>query len=79
MLLPMAIACKKDDASATGSSDVQNAMTGGEDGPVDLLATIPSANYNGREFIISITGGKHEAEVCVTELTGDTANDTIYK
>ena len=78
MLLPMVIACKKNEAPPVESDGAGDVATSGEQGPVDLLDTIPSGNYGGREFIITVTGGKHEAEVCAAELTGETANDTIY-
>ena len=80
MLLPMVIACKKDEAvdETPGETEVTSSVDA-ESGTVDLLTTIPGGNYNGREFIISVTGGKHEAEVCATELTGETSNDAIYK
>lgn len=77
MLLPMAIACKKDDETAdTGTSEVAGST--GESGPVDLLDTIPAGNYGGRDFIISVEN-EHKAEVYAEELTGETGNDTIYQ
>lgn len=77
MLLPMAIACKKNDETAdTGTSEVAGST--GESGPVDLLDTIPAGNYGGRDFIISVEN-EHKAEVYAEELTGETGNDTIYQ
>ena len=78
MLLPMAIACKKDETEEKPTGEV-TLNQGEESGTVDLLSTIPTANYNGREFIISIHGGAHEPQVNVEELTGDLRNDTIYE
>ena len=75
MLLPMAIACKKDEEpTGTGNSDV--AGNNQEEASTDLLATIPSANYGGKDFIISMQRG---SEVIAEELTGETGNDTIYQ
>ena len=49
MLLPMAIACKKDEEpTGTGNSDVAGNNQG--EASTDLLATIPSANYGGKDF-----------------------------
>ncbi|MBQ9086896.1 MAG: hypothetical protein IJY47_06880 [Clostridia bacterium] len=76
MLLPMAVACKKEnekvDASTTGVADDTT-----NSGPVDLLDTIPAGNYNGKEFVISVQDA-HELEVKASELTGDLKNDTVY-
>lgn len=79
MILPMAVACKKDEEPVdTGASDV--AGTSGETGPVNLLDTIPSANYGGRDFIITAQkANNHHLEVQAEELTGETKNDTVYQ
>ena len=79
MLLPMAIACKKDEQPIdTVASDVADATE--ETGPVNLLDTIPSANYGGKEFIITVTkSNNHQLEVEAKELTGETKNDTVYQ
>ena len=77
MLLPMAIACKKDEQPVdTGTGDVVD--TTAETGPVDLLDTIPAGNYGGKDFIISVVS-EHKLEVYAEELTGETGNDTIYQ
>ena len=77
MLLPMAIACKKNDENPAGSSDVNNDQNQNQ-GPTDLLDTIPSANYGGKDFIISVAN-EHKEEVFAEELTGETGNDTIFQ
>ena len=77
MPLPMAIACKKNDETPAGSSDV-NSDQNQNQGPIDLLDTIPGANYGGKDFIISIAN-EHKEEVFAEELTGETGNDTIFQ
>ncbi|MBQ9086157.1 MAG: hypothetical protein IJY47_03110 [Clostridia bacterium] len=77
MLLPMAVACKKDDQSEVGNSDIAKDEGTKETGVVDLLDTIPEGNYNGREYIMTVQSN-HEKEVTADELTGDLANDTVY-
>ena len=78
MLVPMIVSCKKDeDPKGQGSGDVADTdNTPG--GPTNLLDTIPAANYNGKEFLISIESHR-KAEVIAEELTGDLANDTVYR
>ncbi|MBQ9085730.1 MAG: hypothetical protein IJY47_00925 [Clostridia bacterium] len=77
MLLPMAIACKNEEEKSSGSTtDV--AATTGDNGPTNLLDTIPTGNYGGKEFVMAVED-EHELEVKAEELTGETANDTIYK
>ena len=80
MLLPMAVACKKDDETpaASGSGDVAGESQ--NEGPTNLLDTIPAANYNGRDFIITAqSANSHHLEVQAEELTGETKNDTVYQ
>ena len=79
MLLPMVIACKKDEESTeTGGSDVSAESGSESETVIDLLDTIPVEDYEGRDFIIAVET-EHEAEVKADELTGDLANDTIYQ
>ena len=78
MLLPMAIACKKDEVEEKPTGDVI-LNSDEESGSVDLLTTIPSANYNGREFIINVNGNVHGNQINAEELTGDLKNDAIYQ
>ena len=78
MLLPMAIACKKDEApveSEGAGSDVAGSTE--SSGPVNLLDTIPAGNYGGKEFLITIESYRQK-EVIAEELTGEAENDTIY-
>ena len=65
----MIVSCKKDeDPKGQGSGDVADTdNTPG--GPTNLLDTIPAANYNGKEFLISIESYR-KAEVIAEELTG---------
>ncbi|MBQ9085729.1 MAG: hypothetical protein IJY47_00920 [Clostridia bacterium] len=77
MLLPMAIACKKDD-EGSGANNTGVANNTANNGPTDLLDTIPTGNYGGKEFVISVQG-EHKEEVYSEELTSEVANDTIYK
>lgn len=80
MLLPMVISCAKDEGegaetgAATTGGDVAG---GGEEEKIDLLTTIPTANYNGRKFIMTVQS-QHEAQIKADELTGETANDTVF-
>ena len=74
MLLPMVVACKKEEQPEALSSDVTTPAV--DDG--NLLNTLPAGNYLGKEFIISAQG-EHEYEFKAEELTGDLANDALYK
>ena len=77
MLIPMIVACKKDEApEATDNSDV--AEESSSEGPVNLLDTIPTGDYGGKEFLISVENARKK-EVCVEELTGEAENDTVYQ
>ena len=77
MLVPMIVSCKKDkDPEVQGSSDVAGDTN--PEGPVNLLDTIPVANYNGKEFLITVENARKK-EVCVEELTGEAENDTVYQ
>ena len=73
MLLPMTLACKKEEQPEVGSSDVTEQVL--DDG--NLLNTIPAGNYGGKEFVICAQG-EHEYEFKAEELTGDLANDALY-
>ena len=77
MLFPMMMSCKKDEAPAESDSEVvEKIETAVEE--VNLLDTIPVANYGGKTFLISAQG-EHEYEFTAEELNGDLANDTLYK
>ena len=77
MLIPMAVACKKDEAPVESGTASDVAGETESSGPVNLLDTIPEGNYNGKEFLISVEGARKK-EVVVEELTGEAENDTIY-
>ena len=79
MLLPMTVACNKgttDEEKPTGEVTLNY---GDESGSADLLTTLPTDKYQGREFLITVQSAKHKAEVGASELTGDVQNDTIYQ
>lgn len=76
MLLPMAIACKKDENEEKPTGEVTLNQSG-ESGNGDLLSTIPVANYNGREFNI-VVENVHKNEVYAEQVTGDVIHDATY-
>lgn len=77
MLFPMMMSCKKEE-EAPVVSDTEVVESTLPEGDGNLLDTIPSAVYGGKQFLISCQG-EHEYEFTAEELNGDIANDTLYK
>ena len=82
MLLPMVVACKNneqgDDTGSEGTADPNQTDENGYN--MNILDTLPSADYDGKKFNVSMeSGNDHVGNFNATELTGVTENDTLYK
>lgn len=84
MLLPLAVGCKKKEdvqgettVTTTDGGSSGEKVTSRYDPNSDVLDTLPTTKYGGKEFSIKVAEN-HYYQFDAEKINGDLANDTLY-